>query len=120
MNWRPDRNRPIGEQICEHVCTQIASGAWQPHTRLMSVRDTAAAMGVNPNTVQHTFTLLEQQGVLYSVHNTGWYVGEDITVAKERVRQLARDKTAAFFAEMSNLGLSAEAVKHYVEEWRYE
>ncbi len=117
MNWKPDRHHPLVPQICEHICVQIARENWAPHTRLSSVRDTAAAMGVNPNTVQQAFAELERQGVLYSEQGVGWFVGEDHTAALETVARLAQEKTALFFADMSRLGLDPAAVKQYVKEW---
>lgn len=117
MNWKPDRHLPLVPQICEHICVKIVQENWEAHTRISSVRDTAAAMGVNPNTVQQAFTALERQGVLYSEQGVGWFVGEDHTAARETVKRLAQEKTALFFADMSRLGWDADAVKQYVKEW---
>ena len=117
MSWKPDRGRPLCPQICEQFCVRIARGELAPHQKVPSVRDTAADIGVNPNTVQHAFNELEQQGVLYSVQGTGWFVSENTSVAEIVLKRLAETKTAAFFADMENLGLDADAVKSYVKEW---
>ncbi len=117
MNWKPDKGRAICPQICEHVCKQIARGKLSAGERLPSVREYAVQIGVNPNTVQHAFDRLEEQGVLYAVQNVGWFIGENRTVAEHTVQQLAAEKTAAFFAEMANLGMQPAAVKEFVKEW---
>ena len=75
-------------------------------------------MGVNPNTVQRSFEALEQQGILYSVRGSGWYVAEDISLAKEALQRVLVQKTEAYFKEMKALGMDAEAVRRYVNEWR--
>ena len=120
MEWKPDHKRPICPQICEQMCVRVARGSLEPHSRLMSVRDLAVELGVNPNTVQRSFEQLEQQGVLYSVPGTGWYVSEDTVVARETVQALLRAKTEAFFGEMQGMGLTEEEIKQLVKEWEHE
>lgn len=117
MEWTLDKGRPLCPQICEQVCMLIALGECAPGTKLFSVRDAAIAAGVNPNTVQRSFETLEQQGILYSVRGSGWYVSEDISAAQEELSRLRAEKTEAYFAEMHALGLESEAVKKYVDQW---
>ena len=117
MNWKPSKARAICPQICEHLCERIARGELTAEERLPSVREYAVQIGVNPNTVQHAFDVLAQEGVLYAVQNVGWFVGRDATPAKQPVQRRAEEKTAAFFEEMANLGWDAEAVKRFVKEW---
>lgn len=117
MTWQLDKGRPICPQIGEQLCLQIALGVFKPHERLFSVREAAMAAGVNPNTVQHAFEQLEKQGILYSVRGSGWFVAEDVSLAKQTLQRLLAEKTAAYFETMRALGMDAEATKHYVEEW---
>lgn len=117
MEWVLDKNRPLCPQICEQICVRIALGKFQPNERLLSVRETAVAAGVNPNTVQRSYEVLERQGVLYSVRGSGWYVAEDIALAITTRERILTDKTQAFFNEMSVLGMTSEEVKNYVKEW---
>ncbi len=117
MDWILDKNRPLCPQICEQICVRIALGEFQPGERLLSVRETAMAAGVNPNTVQRSYEVLEQQGLLHSVRGSGWYVGEDIALAKTTMERILTDKTAAFFNEMKALGMTDETIKTYVKEW---
>ncbi len=118
MEWVLDKKRPLCPQICEQVCLHIALGKIAPNERLFSVRDAAIAAGINPNTVQRAFEQLEQQGILYSVRGSGWYVTEDITPARNTLDALRREKTVAYFAAMEALGLTVNEPKHYVEEWK--
>lgn len=119
MTWNLDKNRPLCPQICEHLCAMIATGQLKPGEKVMSVREVAVAAGVNPNTVQHAFTQLEQQGVLYSVRGTGWFVNQDTSAALQFREARVREKTEAFFAELSAMGLTPEDVKQLVKEWKY-
>lgn len=118
MEWKLDKNRALCPQICEQLCAFIANGSFQPNQQLMSVRDVAIEAGINPNTVQKSFETLAQEGILYSVRGSGWYVAEDISAAKETLRNLAEKKTKSYFEEMATLGFCAEDTIKFMEEWK--
>lgn len=115
MDWSMNKNRPICPQLCELLCVAIAKGEFLPGARLPSVRELALTAGINPNTVQKSFSELENLGLIYSVKGTGWFVGENTAAAKETVEKLAAQKTAEFLAEMKKLGIDAEGVNKYVK-----
>lgn len=117
MQWKLDKDRAICPQICEQVCLRIALGEFAPGEKLLSVREVALTAGVNPNTVQHSFEILEDKGILYSQRGSGWYVTEDISLAKNTLRSIIEEKTKAYFEAMDSLGLSAEETKKYIEAW---
>ena len=118
MEWVIDRNRPICPQLCQQLCLGIAQGRFAPGEKLLSVRDLAVAAGVNPNTVQRSLELLEQQGILYSVRGSGWFVVEDTAAAKAGLAELWAQKTAEYFADMQRLGMDLSTIKDYVKEWK--
>ena len=118
MSWKPDHRAPICPQICEQMCVRIANGSLQPQMKLVSVRELAVMLGVNPNTVQRSYEQLEQQGVLYSVPGIGWYVSEDTVAAKTVVETLRRERIATFFADMENLGMDFAEIQQCVKEWK--
>ena len=120
MNWKLDRGKAICPQLCQQLCARIAAGEFQPGQKIMSVRELAVAAGVNPNTVQNAFSQLEEKGVLYSERGSGWYVAPDITAARELQQTLAREKVAAFLAEMDALGISRAEIKTMMEEYEHE
>lgn len=117
MDWILDKKRPICPQICEQLSVKIASGEFKPNERLLSVREIAVQAGVNPNTVQKAFEQLDAQGLIFAVRGSGWYVGDNIDVAKETVAALIKTKTAEYFSEMQKMGLSDEEIINYVKEW---
>ena len=117
MKLKLDKSRAIGAQLCEQLCASIAAGDSKPGQRVMSVREIATNLGVNPNTVQHAFEMLAQQGVLCSQQGSGWYIAEDTTAACALHRQSVEDKLAGFFREMEQMGISREETKKMVEEW---
>ena len=120
MSWHLDQSRPICPQLCEHICVQIATGELKAGERLPSVRDMAMQAGVNPNTVQKAFQQLEQNGLLYSVWGSGWFVGESTTIADETRENLVKQKTALFFEEMRQLGFDEGQTKEWIGGWNRE
>ena len=65
MGERFDTSRPIYAQIVERLKAKILAGVYPPGGHLDSVRDLAAAAGVNPNTMQRALQELERQGLVY-------------------------------------------------------
>ena len=117
MSWKLDKNKPICPQLCEQMSVRIASGIYKPNDKLPSVRELAVAAGVNQNTVQRSYELLEQQGLIYTVRNSGSVVSEDTSVALESVAALRHEKTREYFAQMEILGMKVQDTIHYVKEW---
>lgn len=120
MKWTLDKSKALCPQICEKVCLEIALGKFNSGEKMMSVRETALLAGVNPNTVQKAFETLEQDGILYSVRGSGWYVCEDISRAKETLDTLIYEKTSDYFAALYSLGMDTDSIKNYVKEWEHE
>ena len=65
MGERFDMSRPIYAQIVERLKAKILAGVYPPGGHLDSVRDMAAAAGVNPNTMQRALAQLEAEGLVY-------------------------------------------------------
>lgn len=118
MDWSLDKNRPICPQIAEKICVMIAKSEVKPEERLLSVREVALLAGVNPNTVQKSFEMLETQQLIYSVRGSGWFVSQNTDEAKNNLKKLISDKTRTYFDEMHGLGQNDEEIKKIVEEWR--
>lgn len=57
---------PIYQQILRHVKLGIAGGTIAPGDALPSRRVLSALLGVNPNTVQKAYRLLEEEGLIQS------------------------------------------------------
>lgn len=120
MDWILDKKRPICPQICERLCILIATGKIGAGEKLMSVREVAVTAGVTPNTVQKSFELLEQKGIIYSRRGSGWYVNEDIHVARETMQELVQSKTAAYLNDMRSLGLTDSDIINMIKEYQNE
>ena len=66
--------RPIYSQIVEGFRQQIAGGILKEGEKLPSVRELAASLAINPNTIQRAYRELESQGVIVTVPGKGCFV----------------------------------------------
>lgn len=73
---------PIYEQLYNGIAGLISSGRMQSGEKLPPVREVAKQLGINPNTVQKSYFLLEQAGLIYSIPAKGSYVSEDCEAAQ--------------------------------------
>ncbi len=109
---------PIYLQIIRYIKQGIAAGAIGDQEEIPSRRALSALLGVNPNTIQKAYHLLEEEGVITSRSGAKSYTcvnGE--TVERIRRELLERD-TGSWIRSMKQLGLDkAEAVKLAEELW---
>ena len=85
MNWND--HKAIYLQIADQMVEDVLKGKTKAGERALSVRELAAQIQVNPNTVVRSYGLLEQEGVLYNQRGIGYYIAED---AMEKARKLKR------------------------------
>ena len=67
-------SRPIYVQIMDALRQQIASGVLRQEEKLPSVRDLAASLSINPNTIQRAYRQLEMEGWIATVPGKGCFV----------------------------------------------
>ena len=82
-------NEAIYLQIAGYVSEHILRGKWRPDDKIPSVRELAADLQVNPNTVMRTYELLQGQEVIYNRRGLGFFVAEG---AGAQVRQQRRTR----------------------------
>lgn len=73
--------QPIYRQVIEQIRRQIMAGLLVEDTQLVSVRDLAAQLKVNPMTISKAYSLLEAEGLLERRRGVGLFVAK---VAKDR------------------------------------
>lgn len=87
MNFSDDK--PIWRQIYELIAMRVLSTEWAEGSRIVSVRELASEVGVNPNTVMRSYENLERDGIIFNRRGIGFFVSEG---AVEHIRNLERQK----------------------------
>ena len=80
--------RPIYTQITDGFREQILSGILQPGERLPSVRELAAQLTINPNTIQRAYRELEAAGWIVTVPGKGCFVSDRAPETTQRQQLL--------------------------------
>src|SRR5262245_26133535 len=65
---------PIYQQIGTYLRQAILSGSLSANTRLPACRQLAQDLGVNRSTVEHAYSALEAEGLVFSRMGSGTYV----------------------------------------------
>jgi GntR family transcriptional regulator len=116
---RPESPVPIYEQIVTQVIFAVAGGDLAPGDLVPSVRELAAQLVVNPNTVARAFQELERDGVLESRRGIGMAVaGEAKSACLARRKKIVREKLRDALREAASAGLSSGDVCSMVrDDW---
>lgn len=106
MDFR--KQKPIYLQIADRLMEQVLAEQLKADDRMPSVRDVAAQMGVNPNTVVRTFDYLQQEEIIFNRRGVGYFVADG---AREHVLALQRreflDEELPYIRQrMKTLGIS--------------
>ena len=112
-------NEAIYLQIAGYVSELVLRGKWPPDFKIPSVRELAADLQVNPNTVMRTYELLQSQEVLYNKRGIGVFVGP---AAVQKVQQQRRERFLTqelpeVFATMRLLGIDLVEVQRRYQEF---
>ena len=114
----PRDRRPIYEQITEKLADLMKKGVLAPGEQLPSVRNLAASLSINPNTVQRSYLELERLGYIYTAKGKGSVVASLSELRENerrdlegRLLELIREMMAAGFSEEEILRLSANYLK---------
>ena len=101
-------NRPIYVQIMERFKEQISAGAMEPGDRLPSVRELAAELAINPNTIQRSYRQLEMEGWIATVPGKGCFVCGRPNCAAFQEREALLEQFDKLAADLINLGMTRE------------
>jgi GntR family transcriptional regulator len=115
-----DTTKPIYIQIMEKINKKIVRNEWKAGDKLPSVREMAVETGVNPNTIQRTYSELERMGVVETRRGQGTFVTENVEVIEQLREQLKRDIVADFIRNMTELGFTLDDMITSLKNYRGE
>lgn len=107
---------PIYLQIIRYLKRGMAAGSIQNGDELPSRRVLSALLGVNPNTIQKAYRLLEDEGLICSHAGAKSYVSlSDARMAAVR-KQLLEDDARALVEAMKQMGIARENAVQLIED----
>lgn len=81
---------PIYEQVKEQFRRLIVQEVLSVDEKLPSVRELAAALAINPNTIQRAYRDLEQEGYVYTIAGKGSFVAGSPTLNEKQQQELLK------------------------------
>lgn len=108
-------HRPLYEQISEKIKELIISGVLVENDKIPSVREMAAILAINPNTIQKAYKELENEGYIYSQKARGNFVSPrevgDTTKTDELMENIKPQ-----LRELRFLGINKNELKNLIDE----
>ena len=115
MTWQFNSSEPVFIQLARKMRIEILTGVYSSGEQIPTVRQISAEASVNPNTVQRSLLLLENEGLLCAHGTTGRFVTEDeelLSLAREKMRQL---EVCRLLEKTRELGITKEELLKYIE-----
>ncbi|MGB2907640.1 MAG: GntR family transcriptional regulator [Candidatus Aminicenantaceae bacterium] len=97
---------PVYEQVKRAIKLAILSGDLAEGDRLMSIRELALKLRINPNTIIKVYYQLEAGGFVYSRPGAGYFVRLDPDRIKRESRELFEQLTEEYISQAAELGYS--------------
>lgn len=105
----PEEGVPIYLQIVRHVERGIAAGTIADGEELPSRRMLSAQLGVNPNTVQKAYRMLEEEGLIASRSGAKSEVALSPGAAEQIRTRLLEQEAGALVRSLRQAGLDRQA-----------
>ena len=113
LNYRD--SRPIYEQIMEQLRKLIVTQAIKPDEKLPSIREVAAGLAINPNTIQRAYRELENEGYIYTIAGKGSFAAPRQDIDTKREEELL-SQLDEIVTELSYLGYSPDTLNKRIEK----
>ena len=117
MNFK--ESKPIYLQIADRICDEVLFGQYREEERIPSVREYAAVVEVNANTVMRSYDYLQSREVIYNKRGIGYFVssGPRELILSLKKKYFMEEEIDYFFKQMYTLGISAEELSAMYREF---
>ena len=117
MNFK--ESKAIYLQIADRICDEILLHQYREEERIPSVREYAAVVEVNANTVMRAYDYLQSQGVIYNKRGIGYFVsvGAGTLILSLRKEYFLKEEADYFFRQIYTLGISGKELLEMYREF---
>ena len=106
MAWSFTSRAPVYMQIVSRIRADILGGVYQPDQQIPAVRQLALTAGVNPNTMQRAFAVLEAEQLFITRGTIGRIITTDTEVLARAREVMRRETVARLIEEAAAVGIS--------------
>ena len=101
---------PIYEQIVQGIEKYVALGILKPEQQIPSIREMAASIGINPNTVKKAYSILEQIGTIVTLSTKGTFISIKTDKIVENSVNEKIEEIKKIIEEIEKFGISKEEI----------
>ena len=108
---------PLYEQIAYQVLEMIEAGVMNPGDQLPTIRELAAKLNINFNTVARAYRMLDQGEIISTQHGRGTFILEqkDNKGVRKQKAENIEDLTKFYIRKATYLGFNPEEIRTYFE-----
>ena len=112
-------SKSIYLQIADRICDEILQGKYKEEERIPSVREYAATVEVNANTVVRSFDYLQGQDIIYNKRGLGYFValGGRERILELRKEVFLKEELPEFFRQLMTLEIPIKEVEKMYKEY---
>lgn len=101
---------PIYEQIVNNIEKYVALGIIEAKQQIPSIREMAASLGVNPNTVKKAYDILESKGIIVTISTKGTFIADNTKNIMEEKIDKEINNIKIKIEELTKLGISKKEI----------
>jgi GntR family transcriptional regulator len=116
IELRPDDPRPVYRQIADEVQRAVSVGVIKSGEALPATRQLAEELKLNPNTVQHAYRTLVQEGIVEMRRGLGAFVAARPRESRRSGQVMARQIAERALREAFKHGLLASDLLSALQE----
>lgn len=120
MAWSFTSRAPVYMQIVSRIRADILGGVYKPDEQIPAVRQLALTAGVNPNTMQRAFTVLEAEQLFITRGTIGRFITTDTEVLARAREVMRRETVARLVEEAAAVGISPEELIEGIRAYERE
>ncbi len=115
-----NNDKAIYVQIADYFFEQILNKKFVAESRILSVRELAIQLEVNPNTVMRTYQYLQDKEIIYNKRGIGYFVSPNAynIVQNKRKSDFLEKELPDFFKTMDLLGITIQELDEMKQEWQ--
>ncbi len=104
-------NRPVYRQIIDQIKRDIALGRLIKDEKLPTVRQLAAQLTINPNTIAKAYRQLESEGIIVTRPGSGAFIANlDSNLSRAVRKRLLSDELERIAVEAFHMQIDAETL----------
>ncbi len=120
MNFNDEK--PIYRQISDWVMDKIMCGEWPENERILSVRELAVLLQVNPNTAMRAYDEMQDAQIIFNRRGIGFFVADGARsriIGRQRA-EFVRETLPALLRRMELLGIAPETLAGLLAKYQSE